>query len=461
MDVNVRDYGAVGDDATDDTLAFRNALNAIRATGGTCFVPPGVYKIAPTGITGSNNIAALTEGMHLMGMDGPTPPSPDIPEVLPTELQPPAAFLSLHDPPTQDMVRGRDNNWSIEKMGFIWRNFYGSQSAIPVRALALGGGKGWKIDKCWFLAVGRAAISCTGAYFTISDCYVFNQTTIALGDGHTPEGVVTTTSQNNTFPHHGKFIHNVIDGCAGFSTLGNNHLFKHNTVTNMSFASGFFEAGTELNASQNRDNIYIGNTANFGKEGPDNYTHQAWTQARGFEIWTPYTLMFRNTATDNCGTGFALGCKSSVIAFNRAIDNGKDIGNPSHVHDDGFSSTGLSRSGAQFVNNSNTMYLGNTAIDTRPAGTKTQRYGIHVHTDRVRCLSVVGNNFHGNEIDEGIYLNNQPNVTVDKGRDMFRNTLDEKQRNMIRALLDADQYDLTDGQYVTLNQLLTGSTNPR
>jgi len=42
--VNVLDYGAVGNDSTDCTTAFRNAYLALPAGGGTILVPPGIYR---------------------------------------------------------------------------------------------------------------------------------------------------------------------------------------------------------------------------------------------------------------------------------------------------------------------------------------------------------------------------------------------------------------------------------
>ena len=42
---NVRDYGAVGDDKTDNTAAFSKCLDAIIAAGGgRMFLPDGVYR---------------------------------------------------------------------------------------------------------------------------------------------------------------------------------------------------------------------------------------------------------------------------------------------------------------------------------------------------------------------------------------------------------------------------------
>lgn len=46
--INVANYGAVGDGATDCTTAFQNAINALPSGGGTVYVPPGDYVIDPT-----------------------------------------------------------------------------------------------------------------------------------------------------------------------------------------------------------------------------------------------------------------------------------------------------------------------------------------------------------------------------------------------------------------------------
>lgn len=44
-DVNVMDYGATGLGIADDTAAFAAAIAAVPATGGTVYVPPGMYAI--------------------------------------------------------------------------------------------------------------------------------------------------------------------------------------------------------------------------------------------------------------------------------------------------------------------------------------------------------------------------------------------------------------------------------
>jgi hypothetical protein len=55
-ELNVNDYGAVGDGVTDDRRAIQSALDAIPYTsGGKIYLPPGTYKVnAPINIRKSN-----------------------------------------------------------------------------------------------------------------------------------------------------------------------------------------------------------------------------------------------------------------------------------------------------------------------------------------------------------------------------------------------------------------------
>lgn len=74
---NVKDYGAAGDDSTDDTEAIQAAINAAVAVGGTVLVPPGTYKItdalAVVGavtITGTGTIHQVTSGKNGLTITG-------------------------------------------------------------------------------------------------------------------------------------------------------------------------------------------------------------------------------------------------------------------------------------------------------------------------------------------------------------------------------------------------------
>jgi hypothetical protein len=77
---NVKDYGARGDDAADDTSAIRSALKALKdkGIGGILFFPAGRYKVSDEilidapgvtvqGVGTSSGVGALARGSHIIG----------------------------------------------------------------------------------------------------------------------------------------------------------------------------------------------------------------------------------------------------------------------------------------------------------------------------------------------------------------------------------------------------------
>ena len=74
QELNVRDFGAVGDGVTNDGPAFQAALDALAtAGGGTLFVPAGQYAIT-TPV--SKNFAGLASSITIKGVESLTPVSP-------------------------------------------------------------------------------------------------------------------------------------------------------------------------------------------------------------------------------------------------------------------------------------------------------------------------------------------------------------------------------------------------
>lgn len=73
-ELNLRDFGAVGDGVTNDGPAFQAALNALAAAGGgTLFVPEGKYAITTQVI---KNFKELASSITIKGVESLTPVSP-------------------------------------------------------------------------------------------------------------------------------------------------------------------------------------------------------------------------------------------------------------------------------------------------------------------------------------------------------------------------------------------------
>jgi hypothetical protein len=70
--VSVKDFGAVGDGVTDDTVAIQAALDALPATGGVLYLNAGTYKLNGVRLTciDKSNISIIGAGMGLTIIDG-------------------------------------------------------------------------------------------------------------------------------------------------------------------------------------------------------------------------------------------------------------------------------------------------------------------------------------------------------------------------------------------------------
>ena len=60
--VSVKDFGAKGDGVTDDSAAFNAAIESLAQTGGTVFVPAGVYGLGHPVVIDQNNITLTGKG---------------------------------------------------------------------------------------------------------------------------------------------------------------------------------------------------------------------------------------------------------------------------------------------------------------------------------------------------------------------------------------------------------------
>lgn len=64
---NVKDFGAVGDNSTDDTVAIQAALDAVEANGGGLFFPEGFYKVTSALTIDGQTGTGAEFGINLFG----------------------------------------------------------------------------------------------------------------------------------------------------------------------------------------------------------------------------------------------------------------------------------------------------------------------------------------------------------------------------------------------------------
>ena len=439
------DFGAIGNDSHDDTLAFRAALNSIRPTGGNCLVPAGTYKISESGITGDNIHRAVSDNMHLVG------------EVDASNNH--LSILHVHGMALKTILTCGGDNWSIEKLTIQMSGIYEQVNNVFIPGAGplqvLGASKGWTIDNCKILDTGHFASVLRGNNFNfINNVIMVHPYTFGQGAHPLHEGIIFQPVGSD-WPSSSLIFNNVLTG-VGFNIGGDNLSFIRNTVHQPGSGAGFFSKGEPFN----HDCVFIGNNVSFGQEGTDDAQNGAFFQVEGYEIWSSLAMVLQNTASDNCGAGFVIGGRNSVVAFNRAIDNGRNVGNPSHGHRAGFSAHGLTPPNNPAISASNSIFIGNVATDTRPVGQKTQNYGF-AGQQAARTMvgvAIIGNNFHGNELGEGDYQGLQPNVSSFVGRDLYANFLDPQQKDTLWSLLDKSKYTISDQNYVLLNQVLTGAS---
>lgn len=65
---NVKDFGALGDNSNDDKTAIQNAINSLGVTGGTVYLPPGVYRVSA-----ALQVNSTVKNVRIVGANGHFP----------------------------------------------------------------------------------------------------------------------------------------------------------------------------------------------------------------------------------------------------------------------------------------------------------------------------------------------------------------------------------------------------
>ena len=138
--VNVKEYGAVGDGITNDTVAFSKALVACAIDGGTCLVPEGTYLISPSGISTGGHRPSVLSGVHLVGAGRG------------------ASILKIAGMPTDHFLPCDGDNWSVENLTLDMGDYTPSVG----RAAIACKGNNWRVSNCRILKIGRSGIAAFG-----------------------------------------------------------------------------------------------------------------------------------------------------------------------------------------------------------------------------------------------------------------------------------------------------------
>ena len=65
---NVKDFGALGDNSNDDKTAIQNAINSLGTTGGTVYLPPGIYRVSA-----ALQVNSTVKNVRIVGANGRFP----------------------------------------------------------------------------------------------------------------------------------------------------------------------------------------------------------------------------------------------------------------------------------------------------------------------------------------------------------------------------------------------------
>jgi len=154
--VSVKDFGAVGDGVTDDTVAVQACIDAVGASGGTVYFPPGTYLIART--VGTNDHWGLKvpySNVTLIGSDAYLARFNS--DISTYALAYPLLFLGAPDSNSTPVT-----NISVQGLFFTGNDTRHSDSgSSPMDnrcAIMLKNTSGTWIENCKFLSIDSSAI---------------------------------------------------------------------------------------------------------------------------------------------------------------------------------------------------------------------------------------------------------------------------------------------------------------
>lgn len=350
--VNVKEYGAVGDGATNDTAAFTKALAACAANGGTCFVPEGTYLISPSGITTAPHQPSVLSGVHVVGAGQ-------------------NSILKVAGMPTDHLLPCEGDNWSVQNLTFDMGDY-----TSPGSAAISCKGNNWRVANCAIIKSGKwAIIAFGGSNWSIERNYIKR----TVPGARPPIGSILVTKRGETWSNHGRVIENVCEG-AGITFAGDNGVIAGNRISRSGYGSGIFVQG----APSTHSPTITGNICSEGSSGFDDSQSGKWWSVNGFEVWAPDAVISNNIAHDNDGGGFAVGGPNSIVVGNKAYNNGRG-----HR---GYAGFNARINLAKGTSASHSMFIANSSYD--------QDFGYKEQGNGLSDIKQIGNDYNRNRMGQ-------------------------------------------------------------
>ena len=450
---NIKDYGAVGDGVTDDTLAIQRT---IAASDGVIIVPAGTFMVTPGAIT-------LTAGKQLVGLNRAT-------SIL--KLKTPLSGNGMINATYADDIVVE--NLTIDGDSLVGTknsliNFFGCNYArienntfINVDQFAVGcnsmqyyivRGNVFLLDQhvgAWintaagagFLAGSGGPINTTGlvgnisaptgaggvqaafTYSTNSSGAVIPSSVVFSTNGRGYSGTVTasfpavpgsfapanyggaqvvaiTGSATTVVGENVEISHNYIEGGGCNLALRHSNIFG-NVVRNVIYGAAFVSeqaSGVGKNVYSNNVITRLGYCTIAGTPyvntyiGPDTDN----TVNSGFELWGYYEECVNNICYYNAGNGISFGSRGGICSGNIIYDNGQYwatlTGNPAQ-----YTTRGIQIPAGNATYNGSYSLISNNRCFDQNGATGTQGYGIGAEDSSVVGLNIVGNDCVNNRV---------------------------------------------------------------
>lgn len=346
-----KDYGVVGDGATDDTTSLNLALAAAAAAGGGTVILPGGTLC---GVTAKLTISADVTLTALAG----------------------GGLKALSNVNDYMILGSAAHGAAIIGLTIDAGSYDGGANSS---AIAFVASDNIQIVGNVISGMGRFGIVVNGSdRFKISD----NKVTLVTAVNTQNEGILIANSLAAT---KGQIVGNVLVN-TGMEVSAAYTKIDSNVISSWKFGGGIGIA-----QSANCHDLTITNNVTSGGIGMD----VNGFVVDGIEMWAPNCVVTGNIAFNNASNGFDFGGLNSLYALNIAYDN-------SQYNANDYSGI-AARYGTAEYNCSGSRFIGNQSYNT--AGVAgPQKYGYEEQSASISGVTLSGNNFATNQTADTLLL---------------------------------------------------------